>query len=55
MTYFLLSLILTFLILYICNPDPQVILKYPKYTEKMSDLYVDENNVCYRYETKEIK
>ena len=53
--YFLISVILTFTILYIYSPEPQVILKYPKHDKKISDLYIDDNNVCYRYKTNEVQ
>jgi hypothetical protein len=52
--YFLLSIVITFTILYCCSPEPQVILKYPKSEKEISDLYLDDNNVCYRYKTKEV-
>ena len=53
--YFLLSAIITFIILYVNNPRPYVILKYPNPEKELSDLYVDNKNVCYRYQTKEIE
>lgn len=52
---FLLSVVVTFLILYLISPKPQVIMKYPNTDKKLSDLYVDDNNVCYRYKTKEVR
>jgi len=44
----------TFIILYIFYTEPKVILKYPKIDQPLSDLYVDDKNICYRYKTKEI-
>ena len=32
-------------IIYIMSPKPQVIIKYPN----ESNIYIDENNVCYKY------
>jgi hypothetical protein len=52
---FLLSAVITFVVLYLTCPDPQIIIKYPKTHNKLSDLYVDDGGVCYRYQTKEIK
>lgn len=52
---FLLSVVVTFVILYLISPKPQVIMKYSNTDKKLSDLYVDDNNVCYRYKTKEVK
>lgn len=51
----ILSIFMTFLMLYIISPNPKIILKYPNINDPISDLYVDDNNVCYRYHTKEIK
>lgn len=53
--YFLLSAITTFLLLYVMNPEPKIILKYPDPKKRISDLYVDTNKVCYRYKTKEVE
>ena len=50
--YFLLSMVVTFSILYIFSPNPQVILKYPNHKQDKSRLYKDDNGVCYRYKTK---
>jgi hypothetical protein len=52
---FLLSVVATFIVLYLICPKPKLIMKYPNTDEKLSDLYVDDNNVCYRYKTKEVK
>lgn len=53
--YFLIAVALTFLILYITSPKPKIILKYPSLKNKVSDLYVDDNNICYRYHRTEVK
>lgn len=53
-TYFIISVLATFIILHIFYSDPQVILKYPNVEQSLSDLYVDDKGVCYRYKTKEI-
>ncbi|ATZ80775.1 hypothetical protein BMW23_0729 [Bodo saltans virus] len=52
--YFIVSALITFLILYIISPKPEIILKYPSVKDKVSDMYVDDKGVCYRYHTKEI-
>ena len=52
--YLLISMAITFVILYMFAPKPKVILKYPSIKDDVSDLYVDENNVCYRYHKKQI-
>lgn len=52
--YFLLSMLITFIILYLTYPKPKVILKYPSIKNKISDLYKDTNNVCYRYHKRDV-
>lgn len=43
-----ISIIIGIFIIYIISPKPQIILKYPN--EK--NIYIDENNVCYKYKKK---
>jgi hypothetical protein len=52
--YFVVSIFLTMLILYILYPQPDVIVKHPSPEQDISDVYVDDNGVCYRYHRKEI-
>jgi len=52
--YLITSMFITMFILYILYPNPEVMVKYPSLTEKLSDVYVDDNNVCYRYKRNEI-
>ena len=52
--YFIGAMLLTMLVLYIMYPEPNVIIKHPSPEEKVSDVYVDDNNVCYRYHRKEV-
>ena len=54
LTIFLVSIAITFLVLYLIGPKPKIIIKYPNVDEKLSRLYVDDNNVCYRYKTKKV-
>ena len=53
--YFLLAILCSFIVLYIISPEPKIIVKYPKVTDNVSGLYVDDNDVCYRYHREEIK
>lgn len=53
--YFVIALTLTYLLIYLCAPKPNIILKYPNVQDKVSKLYVDENDRCYRYHRHEIK
>lgn len=52
--YFLCAMLVTFIILYLLYPTPRIIVKYPSIKNTVSDLYIDENDVCYRYHKKEI-
>ena len=52
--YFIISLVITYIFIYLMYPMPKVILKYPKATDKISDLYIDDNNVCYKYHRYQI-
>jgi hypothetical protein len=53
--YFLFGMFIAALILYFTYPDPKIIVKYPSLDESVSDLYVDDNNVCYRYHKRDVK
>ncbi len=53
-SYFLLSMLVTFILLYLVYPSPNVIIKYPNVKNEVSDVYIDENNVCYKYHRKEV-
>lgn len=52
--YFILSVFFGFLILYLLSPKPQIIVKKPNINSEISDLYIDDNNVCYKYKRQEI-
>ena len=53
--YFLSAMFVTMFILYMIFPEPDIIIKYPSPERDVSDTYIDDNNVCYRYYRKEIK
>ena len=44
----LISIIIGIGIIYIISPKPEIIIKLPN--EK--NIYIDTNNVCYKYEKK---
>ncbi len=46
-----ISIIIGICIIYMYSPKPEIILKMPN--EK--NIYIDTNNVCYKYEKKYIK
>lgn len=53
--YFILAMFLTVLILYLIQPEPMIIIKEPNINNEISDQYIDDNNICYKYHRKEIK
>jgi len=52
--YFVLAFVVTFILLYLQRPAPQIVIKYPNVKNKKSDLYVDDVGTCYRYNTVEV-
>jgi hypothetical protein len=53
--YFILAIFTTMLVLYIIQPEPEILIKYPSPQQSMSDVYVDDDGVCYRYKRQEVK
>jgi hypothetical protein len=43
------------LVLYFVQRDPEVLIKYPSPQQPLSDVYVDDDGVCYRYKRQEIE
>jgi len=52
--YFLLSIMVTYIVLYLLYPKPEIILKHPTIHTEKSDLYIDDNDVCYKYHRTEV-
>ena len=52
--YFILAVFSTMLVLYLVQPEPDVLIKYPSPQLTMSDVYVDNDGVCYRYKRQEV-
>lgn len=48
-TYLIAAMFVTVFLLYIFSPEPEIIVKYPDISQKVSDIYVDDQGVCYRY------
>lgn len=53
--YLLAAVFVTFLVLYMTSSKPRVVLKYPNLKNDVSEMYVDDNNVCYRYHKTQVK
>lgn len=52
--YFFLALFIGFLYVYMTAPKPKIVIKYPTLENAGKITYVDDNNVCYRYQKTEI-
>jgi len=52
--YFWVSLFVGMMLTYTTAPNPHVIIKNPTSDNAGKITYVDDNNVCYRYEKKEV-
>ncbi len=51
---FLLSLCIGLFYTYITTPYPQLIIKYPTPFNAGKITYVDNNNVCYKYQIEQV-
>lgn len=52
--YFAVSMFITMLILYMTHSRPEIIIKYPSPKTGTSELYIDDNDVYYKYRREEI-
>lgn len=52
--YFLVSLVITLLILFIIAPEPKIIVKYPNLHDDESNIYEDDEGVCYKYKLNKV-
>ena len=52
--YFLLAVLVTFMLLYVFTPKPTILIKYPNIEDVDSPLYIDDNDVCYKYKKQQI-
>lgn len=52
--YFIVSLCIGILIVYIFSNQPKVIMKYPTPFNIENTIYKDNNDVCYKYESKTV-
>lgn len=48
-SYLVAAAFVTMLILYLLAPEPEIVIKYPDISKEISDVYVDDQGVCYRY------
>jgi len=52
--YFVLSMFLGFFVVYMITPVPKLVIKYPNIKNPDDTLYMDDNNVCYRYKKEKV-
>lgn len=52
--YFIISLFIGIMILYIIHPTPQVIIKYPNLNDVSKNIYKDDKGIIYNYKKEEI-
>lgn len=52
--YLILAMLITIAILYAVSPTPEIIIKYPDISQVVSETYVDDQGVCYRYHRVEV-
>ena len=53
--YFLTAMFITIFILYVFGPRAEIVVKYPDLSQEVSDVYVDNRGVCYRYHRVEVE
>jgi hypothetical protein len=52
--YFFFGMFITIFILYVNAEPPKIIIKEPTIDEPISALYIDDNNVCYKYKREQV-
>ena len=53
--YFIISMFIGIMILYVIHPEPKVIVKYPTLDKVSNTLYKDDKGTCHSYEKTEVK
>lgn len=53
--YLLFILAIGFLVVYITAPEPRLIIKHPNINNIKNTIFIDDNNVCYKYSASEIE
>lgn len=52
--YLAFGAFLGFAYIYVMNSKPKVVIKYPTMDNLKNTTFVDKNNYCYRYYSKEL-
>ncbi len=53
--YLLITLFIGFFFIYSVAPIPKIVMKHPKLSNVNSTIFMDDNNVCYKYKPVKIK
>lgn len=53
--FFLVALFIGLAYTYLFTSPPRMVIKYPTPFNIKDTVYVDENNVCYKYKIKEVE
>ena len=51
---FLIALFVGILYTYVTTPPPRVVIKYPTPFNIKDTVYIDDNDICYKYNIKEV-
>ena len=54
LTYFCIAFAIGILLSYLTSPRAKVIMKFPNPTNSHKLNYIDDNNVCYKYNSEEV-
>jgi len=52
--YFIVSMFVGIMILYVVHPEPKVIIKYPTIDNLQKNIYKDDKGTCYSYKKEEV-
>ena len=52
---FMITLGIGFLLVYVYQPKPKIVIRYPTPENLENIIYTDDSGLCYKYEAKEIK
>ena len=52
---FMITLGIGFFFIYVLQPKPNIVIRYPTPENLENIIYTDDSGLCYKYEAKEIK
>ena len=51
----MITLGIGFLLVYVLQPKPNIVIRYPTPENLENIIYTDDSGLCYKYEAQEIK